>query len=282
MKKVFVGKLGLGVLAFGFIVAGFLLVTQSTPTVVAASCTVPTSLVLPYAAQSDTGDVIFANNVRITGNVQTNADLAQGSGIGLRRITGDASAVGTISSGIDVVPPGVATESAPAVSLPAIDESQWEADAALGGTVGSQMLVGGSTGSPLTLGPVKIVGDLTIGGTGSDDTHVRIMGPVFVTGNILIRNGGTHINLDPSFGTNGTVIMGQNTIAVTDNVDFGDATSGFIVLVSSKPTYDPNSIQIDSNPGTSVVYYSMNGGVTFLSNAKELAVYGQNIQFCSN
>jgi len=113
---------------------------------------------------------------------------------------------------------------------------KWEAEATAGGILNGNQTVGTQT-----LGPVKIVGNLTI----NQSSTLTLTGAVYVTGkvdlgtNVLLQSG-TKIKLDPSFGNNSGVLIanGQVNLGRLSSLQ-GSGQSGsylFVISTSSCPT----------------------------------------------
>jgi hypothetical protein len=107
----------------------------------------------------------------------------------------------------------------------------WKEDAEAGGVIDNGYTVGPDGA---TLGPKKIVGDLTIGGGGL----LIISGTIWVTGKITISGGGD-VALSPSYGSQSGTIVTDGRISLSGNASFaGSGTSGsypFIITTSACP-----------------------------------------------
>lgn len=95
------------------------------------------------------------------------------------------------------------------IAFPVSDSNitEWKDDALSGGVINGDYAVG-SAGA--TLGPKKIIGNLTVSGGGT----LILTGTVWVTGNIILNGGGT-ITLSPSYGTNDGVLLADGTVTVS-------------------------------------------------------------------
>jgi len=114
------------------------------------------------------------------------------------------------------------------VEMP-ISESQiesWKQVAEAGEVVNGNVSVN-SQGA--ILGPVKINGNLTVGGGGT----LLMTGPIWVTGDISVAGGGK-INLDASYGSASEVLMADGLINLAGNAQFsGSGTAGSFPIVLS-------------------------------------------------
>jgi Tfp pilus assembly protein PilX len=140
------------------------------------------------------------------------------------------------------------------IALPISDQQidDWEVEAEAGGTIGTQVI-----GGPVTLGPVKINGDLTVGSNGI----LTLGGTVWVTGDINLTNDAI-VQLDPSFGSlSGVLLSGidgsstQGTIDISNTSQvLGSGSSGSFLMLLSQ-TADPGiAIKIRNNSDSSILY----------------------------
>ncbi|TSC91744.1 MAG: polymorphic outer membrane protein [Parcubacteria group bacterium Licking1014_17] len=270
-------RTGVSFLSIIAIVVGIVLIAQSQNSRADSSCKQGTTISFPYAVQSDSKDVSLGANALVNGNVRSDANV--GATGAWSKINGNATAAGTINNippfGIKVT--GTVTEGAAPEPLPPISESDWENAAAEGGTITGDVLIS-MLNNPTFIGPVKIDGNLILG----PGAAAIIEGPIYVTGNIILGMNSSFF-IDASFGAAGTVVMAKGTILLEGNAKAGANGSGFLLLVSSQNTGD-NSIDVQSNPGNSVVFYSLNGGVLLepSSNGDITAVYGQKVNIGNN
>jgi hypothetical protein len=165
----------------------------------------------------------------------------------------------------------------PAVEpLPITDEqiAEWEADAASGGTVGTQTIDGITT----SLGPKKIVGNLVL----TNNSVLTVTGTIWVTGNITLSNG-TTLKLDPTYGAlSGSVIAGLPGDTSAGFIDAengaiinGSGTSGsYIMLLSERNNVSTTAIRV-SNNASGAMFYAGHGVIEVSNNArgKELTGY---------
>ena len=149
--------------------------------------------------------------------------------------------------------------------------SEWESDAATGGTIGSQTINGSAT-----LGPVKINGDLVVNGV------LTLSGTVWVTGSITIGNGAT-VKLASSYGSlSGELIAGVSGSATAGQINIsnnailqGSGTVGSYLLILSEMNSTTNTAIDVSNNATGAIIYAGTGVVDISNNAhvKEVTAY---------
>ncbi|HEX5430103.1 MAG TPA: choice-of-anchor R domain-containing protein [Patescibacteria group bacterium] len=124
------------------------------------------------------------------------------------------------------------------VDFPVSDANiaQWESEAEAGGTYNGNYTVGFAGAS---LGPQKIVGDLTVSNGGT----LTVTGTLYVTGNITL-NGGGEIKLTPGYGSNDGVIVADGTVTVSGGGHAtGSGTSGsYIMMISNDSSTSAMSV----------------------------------------
>jgi hypothetical protein len=161
-----------------------------------------------YGAQSGTGGITLNSNATINGNAFSNANIVCYSNA---RITGDASAVGTITP--LSCAQGTARQGVSPRPLPYFDSNYWKSAANQNPSPGCPISgnVVYSSGTH-TLGPCQINGSLTL------DNHANLIltGPLYVTGNFTM-NANSQLSIDDRFGTNGTVLLADGTISPNSN-----------------------------------------------------------------
>lgn len=136
--------------------------------------------------------------------------------------------------------------------------TQWETDAAAGGTYSGNYVVGYAGA---TLGPKKIVGDLTVSGGGT----LTITGTLWVTGNIVL-NGGALINLSSSFSSNDGVIVSDGTITISGGGHAtGSGISGSYIMMLSN-SYSTSAVSVSGGAGA-VIVYAPNGTINVTGGA---------------
>ncbi len=101
----------------------------------------------------------------------------------------------------------------------------WKAVALAGGTLTGDQSYGSDDNE--TLGPKKIVGDLSVGAGAT----LSLTGNLWVTGDVTVNGGGT-IKLDPSYGNSNGVIVADGVINTNGGGEFeGSGTAGSYILV---------------------------------------------------
>lgn len=110
----------------------------------------------------------------------------------------------------------------------------WKDDAVSGGTQTGNVTVGFAGA---TMGPQKIVGNLTVNGGGT----LTLSGTLWVTGNITVTGGGK-VRLAAAYGANDGALVTDGYVTVNGGATFsGSGTSGsypFLITTSSCPA-DP-------------------------------------------
>jgi hypothetical protein len=160
-----------------------------------------------------------------------------------------------------------------ALPIDAATITQWENDAAEGGTVGSQTVSGSSS-----LGPKKISGNLTVNNGGT----LTVTGTLWVTGSITLNNNAI-IKLDASYGSfSGIVLAGVSgsstagAIDISNNSDAqGSGVSGSFIMLLSEMNSSSNTAISLSNNTTGAIYYAGSGVIDVSNNAdaKEITAY---------
>lgn len=151
--------------------------------------------------------------------------------------------------------------------------SAWKDNAAAGGTYTGNY---SASGTSKTLGPKKIVGNLTVDNGGT----LSLSGTLWVTGNLSVNNNG-NMNLVSGYGSNDGVIVVDGTIDVGNNATFtGSGTTGSYILALST-SYSTSAITLGNNAGA-VVLYAANGTITANNNATAKELNGYNIVLGNN
>jgi len=142
--------------------------------------------------------------------------------------------------------------------------SDWQAAATAGGTLNGYTLTNFAVA---TLGPKKIIGDLTL----SNGADLTLNGTLYVTGSINISNG-AKLRLAAGYGENSGVIVTDGFISVSNNaVFYANGAGTYIMLLSTK---SGDAINISNNANT-VIFYASAGNVSIANNAnlKEVTAY---------
>ena len=229
-----------------------------------------------YAAQVDTDGVDMKNSSRINGTVYTNGNI---TGSGSSVITGDAWAHGSISSP-DPEIQGKREEAVPVVDMPIKNPETWyqekkqeaEAEEPIDCFITpSECDINGSSKEFYRK---KYIGDVTI----RNNAIVTVKsGPIYITGNLTVSQGGTQINLDGSFGSNGTVIIADGTISISQGATFNPTSAnpkGYILVVTTSTSN--TAIQI-SNQGVNAILYALEGSADLSQTAKVSALAAKGL-----
>lgn len=145
---------------------------------------------------------------------------------------------------------------------------EWENTAVSGGIIDRSYSVGWAGA---TLGPKKIVGNLTVSGGGI----LTVSGTLWVTGNITL-NGGAEIRLASSYGPNDGVIIADGTISISGG---GHATGSgvdgsYLMMLSTNPGSDAMSV---SGGAGAVIVYAPVGTITITGGASLKEATGYRI-----
>lgn len=127
-------------------------------------------------------------------------------------------------------------------------------DAAAGGTINGDFNPSGGT---VSLGPIKITGNLTL----DNNEILTVTGTIWVQGNVTIDNNAT-IRLSPSYGANTGVILSDGWMHFSNNgtlMGSGNQTS-FIMFLSLAPGGSHHGSAIDlHNNAAGAIFYAANG-----------------------
>jgi len=130
------------------------------------------------------------------------------------------------------------------------------------------------TNDALTLGPLKIPGDLIM----NSGSKLTLNGTIWVGGvmNLSCGNNGL-ISLTAGYGATSGVLLGDGNVTISNNCKFdgsGEADS-YIILLSAKNAPTQEVMNIDNN-SAGVIYYAGQGKIKFSNNAtaKEATAYG--------
>lgn len=136
--------------------------------------------------------------------------------------------------------------------------TEWKNDAVSGGTYNGNYTVGYAGA---TIGPKKIVGDLTVSGGGT----LTVTGTLWVTGNIIL-NGGSLTKLASSYGSNDGVILSDGTITVTGggHANGSGTTGSYLMLLSLSESASAMTI---SGGAGAVIAYAPYGTITISGGA---------------
>jgi len=250
-----------------------------------------------YGAHIGAGGLQMSNSSRIIGNVFSNGNITGSSSSTITNnvivalngnsISGSLSVGGNVTAysclspvsvtgsvtyvtgGTNTCKAGTAqSNEITAESLPISDQQiiDWKADAENGGTTGSVTLSGSET---LSLGPKKIIGNLTI----SNSVVLTLTGILYVTGNITINNS-AKIKLDSSYGSLSGIIIADGTISLNNSSTLqGSGQTGSYILTLSTNTSD-TAISAGSS-ANGAIFYASAGGITASNSfsAREVTAY---------
>ncbi|MCM2338873.1 MAG: hypothetical protein NDI62_00225 [Burkholderiales bacterium] len=156
------------------------------------------------------------------------------------------------------------------VAFPVSDANmtEWKSEAEAGGVYNGDYSVGWAGA---TLGPRKIVGNLTVSGGGI----LTITGTLWVTGNIVL-NGGAEIKLASSYGTNDGVIINDGTVVISGGGHAtGSGTAGsYLMMLSTSSSTSAMSV---SGGAGAVIVYAPSGTITISGGASLKEATGYKI-----
>ncbi|MDP2692620.1 MAG: hypothetical protein Q8O88_03190 [bacterium] len=165
--------------------------------------------------------------------------------------------------------------------------NNWKSQAEAGGIISGNYTIDNEV---VTLGPVKIDGNLTIKGA----SVVSMLGTVWVTGNIILQNGGV-LELDDGYGSDSGIIVADGTITLLNNfVVCGSegwnegspracnvADDSYIMLLST--AIGENVIGVGNNADMlSAILYAPYGEVELANNIALRAVTAYNVEVINN
>jgi len=257
-----------------------------------------------YAIQSGSGGVVMGPTSKVNGNVYSNGSIV---GANKAEITGGAISASTSASGslISAVKVGVdawartvndsniggnnycqsgtgnnknCNTSRPdpiTQPFPILDETIafWKSMALVGGT-STSLTIGGGTNDHL--GPKKINGNLTVGGT------LYLDGILWVTGDFALSNN-SHIKLVSNYLGSGIIIVDGKTTMAQGSDFTGSGQAGSYVMVLSTSDCDgvncggANAILVSNNAGA-VILNAQKGSIYFANNGTAKAVTANKIE----
>lgn len=304
-------------------------VPNSQRTVKTKVSTNPAGITFRYGTETGQGGIIFSNNAYLTGNLYANGNLVGANGAyitGEAWVAGSSGSIATMCIGGVVSHGACSSSTGPAdahahtvtsssvtgtiycqsgsgnntacnttqadpdtQSMPITDAdiAKWKNDAAAGTPINGDYSI--STGSA-TLGPTKIIGNLTISGT----AVVTLANTVWVTGTITFSGtgNGSKLKLATGFGSQSGILMSDSLISVGNNVAFEDSgTNGSYIMllttsscdesVIASPCNSKNAIEISNNAAI-VIANAQQGTVNFSNNATVKEVVGKTIRLKNN
>ncbi|MDP3958178.1 MAG: hypothetical protein Q8Q36_01790 [bacterium] len=153
----------------------------------------------------------------------------------------------------------------------------WKDDAAAGGTIAGDYIADDDTAS---LGPVHITGNLVV----RNNSTLTVAGTIWVSGNVTFDNN-VEVLLAPSYGSYSGVIIADGRVSVTNNSDFqGSGAEGSYMLVVTTSTC-PNgpscggadALFVGNNAGT-VILVAKNGTLRLSNNAGAKEAIGSRLE----
>jgi hypothetical protein len=142
--------------------------------------------------------------------------------------------------------------------------AQFKQEAEAGGTqVGDITITSGTQ----TLGPKKIVGNLTVSNTG----HINLTGTVYVTGDINLSNS-CRVDLSSAYGPNSGTLLAEGKISIINSCTLNGSgnPSSYLLLLTTNPSQDPASpaLNVGNSAQNAILYASQ--GVLHLANTASL------------
>lgn len=247
-----------------------------------------------YGAQAGDGGISMENNSRIRGNVFSNGSVVGLGGKGYVDYTVKVAAIGNRIEGLIVGGDaythncknstisgslyfsGGGQENCTALSgvkehpveeaknLPVSEEqiTKWKNDALEGGVFENNYVVPG--GSSSSLGPRKIVGNLTL----QNNSTLVVNGTLWITGNITINNGAI-IRLNSNYGSTSGIIVADGRIVVVNGAQTqgSGAEGSYIMFLSTNTSIDPAFPAVDVfNTAQGAIFYASRGMIRLHNN----------------
>ncbi len=223
-----------------------------------------------YGVQVGAGGLTMANTSTVNGNVYSNKTGVSIQGSQSSRIVGDAFAVGTISSP-DPEVTGTKHENQSAADMPVVDYEYWKGRAALGGeqTCSPTCTISSNT----TIGPKKYIGNLKV----TNNAQVTIAGAVHITGTFSMSQGLTQIKVSDILGSNGTVLLAEGDIDLTQGGTFEPNNAnpkGYLLVATTSTTATAMSI---SQAGQTALFYALEGTASLTQSAEVTALVANGL-----
>ena len=167
----------------------------------------------------------------------------------------------------------------PAVGLPftSANIATWKAAALAGGEI-SGYSIDGSADIPHSLGPKKINGDFSVGGS----AILTLTGTIWVTGNVTVSGSGK-IKLPTNYVLNSETIISDKIVSLGGGTSTGSGTNGsFLFVVStSRCPYDTycsgaSAISVSGAAGT-IAVDAQNGDVNLSGSASLDSAVGNSL-----
>lgn len=224
-----------------------------------------------YAVQVGTGGLTMNNSSSIQGNVYSNGSV---TGTGTSFINGDVWSVGTISSPNPIVA-GVKNPGSPPSQMPTLDYQYWKDAATAGGIINCVGTC--DITSNTTIGPKQYIGNLKL----SSNAVVTLNGPIYVTGDFETVNS-AKLNLNNSFGSNGTVLIVNGSIRVSNSGALNPTNAnppGYILAVTTSTASDAIII---SNSAEAALFYALEGGAQISNSGEIIAIVAKSLTINNN
>ena len=193
-------------------------------------------------------------------------------------IEGHAWAVGTISSpdpAVNCLDILCKDTNSPESDMPTLNYQEWKDDATDGGIINCAITPSlcDLDNTTTTIGPKQYLGNLTI----SNGSFVTMDGPVYVTGNIEIKNDFTKLKLNNSFGSTGTILITDGTFVVQNEAKIEPTNAdpkGYIMAVST--SINSTAVNI-KNEGVNALFYALEGGAELQNEAKVTSLVAKQL-----
>ncbi len=270
-----------------------------------------------YGAQVGEGGMDMGNNARIKGNVFSNGSVIASSGKGYidnsiivahngnkikglqvgedatvhtcenSTIIGDliyvsgGSIVSCPAGGIIKTQPNEIEPKNLPISQNQIDS--WKADAFSIGVINEDVFYSGASNSlgPIQIGTTDQPKNLTV----TNNSHLKVTGTIYVTGNIIFSNNSI-IELDAgSYGSLGGVIIADEKINISNGSTLrGSGQPGsYILILSTNNSLDPADPAIlVSNNAEGAIFYTTSGLIYLSNNMKAREITGYKIKINNN
>lgn len=158
---------------------------------------------------------------------------------------------------------------------------QWKDIATAGGATSTLSISGGS---PVTVDPIKINGDLTL----SNNATLYINGTIYVTGNINLSVN-SQIRVNPSLGSASAIVVTDGRVSISNGAQLnGTGSSGsylMVVTTSTCPTgagcSGADAVDVGNNAG-SVILNAQSGTLEFSNGASAKQATAKRIVMSPN
>lgn len=168
------------------------------------------------------------------------------------------------------------SEDPPQKDLPITEANiiDFKTQAAAGGTFSGDVTI--DLGESETWGPLKIDGNLTVENGGI----LNMTGTLHVTGTMLFENNAI-IKLDPGYGTDSGVIVGDGTVTISNNVIFtGSGIENSFLMLGTTSTAD-DAIDVFNN-ASNIILAAPKGTIRLHNNAGANALTADRLVLDNN